>query len=260
MFRVLALGDVMGRPGRQLIRDSLREIVKEKAINLVIANGENASGGAGLVAKNASELFDAGIDVITSGNHIWHQKGYEEVFEQFPRVIRPANYPEPCPGQGFVIFKKSGAYVAVLNLEGRVFMEPLESPFRTFDIFHADFVKKGMIVLVDFHAEVTSEKVAMGWYVDGRASFLFGTHTHIPTADARILPGGTAYITDIGMCGSMNSVIGMRKDEIIQRFLTIRPQRFDVAEEDVRLNGAICDIDEKTCGAVSIERFEFPNP
>jgi hypothetical protein len=257
MFRVLALGDVMGRPGRRLITSSLKGIIDEHGINLVIANGENASGGSGLVVKNANELFESGVDVVTSGNHIWHQKDYTETFEQFPQVLRPANYPEPCPGSGYIVLKKSGTQVAVINLEGRVFMEPIESPFVWFDRLYDEMREKVKVVIVDFHAEVTSEKVAMGWYVDGRASFLFGTHTHIPTADARILPGGTAYITDLGMCGAYESVIGMQRESIIRKFLTLRPQRFDVAKGDVRLNGVICEIDPLTGRATAIERFEL---
>ncbi len=257
MFRVLALGDVMGRPGRRLISDALRRIITDNEIDLVIANGENASGGAGLIVKNAKELFDAGVDVITSGNHIWHQKGYEDTFDQFPRVLRPANYPEPCPGNGYVIIEKSGVQLAVVNLEGRVFMEPIESPFEWFDKIYSEIRKTVRVIILDFHAEVTSEKVALGWYVDGRASFMFGTHTHIPTADARVLPAGTAYITDLGMCGAHDSVIGMKRDSILQKFLTLRPQRFDIAKDDVRLNGAICDIDPASGKADCIERFEF---
>lgn len=257
MFRVLALGDVMGRPGRHLLKDALGSIVEVNAIDLVVANGENASGGAGLVVKNATELFNAGIDVITSGNHIWHQKGYEETFEQFPRVLRPANYPEPCPGNGYVIIERNGVRVAVLNLEGRIFMEPIESPFAWFDRIYDEIADEASIIILDFHAEVTSEKIALGWYVDGRVSFMFGTHTHIPTADARILPEGTAYITDLGMCGAHDSVIGMKRDAILRKFLTQRPQRFDVATDDVRLNGAICGIDPASGNAVTIERFEY---
>ena len=256
MLRVLALGDVMGRPGRHLVSAALKGIVKEHDIDLVIANGENASGGAGLSVKNAGELFDAGVDVITSGNHIWHQKEYEDVFDQYARVIRPANYPEPCPGNGYVILKKSGARVAVVNLQGRTYMEPIESPFAVFDGLREEIGKEASVIIIDLHAEVTSEKVAMGWYVDGRASFMFGTHTHVPTADARVLPGGTAYITDLGMCGAYESVIGMERDAIIRKFTTLRPQRFDVAKGDVRLNGAICQIDPASGKAASIERFE----
>lgn len=257
MFRVLALGDVMGRPGRNLIGDALHGIVKENGINLVIANGENASGGAGLVVRNADELFDAGIDVITSGNHIWDQRGYEETFDEFPRVLRPANYPEPCPGLGHVVLTKSSQKVAVVNLQGRVFMNTIECPFTTFDRIYEEIKDTARIIVLDFHAEVTSEKMAMGWYVDGRASFCFGTHTHIPTADARILPGGTGYITDLGMCGAFDSVIGMKRDAIIQKFITQRPHRFEVARDDVALNGVICEIDPATGSATGVERFEY---
>jgi metallophosphoesterase (TIGR00282 family) len=256
MFRVLALGDVMGRPGRMLIREALKGIVKEKGIDVVVANGENASGGAGLTMKNAGELLDAGIDVITSGNHIWNQPDCEEMLTHFPNVLRPANYPEPCPGSGHVIVQAASEKVAVINLQGRVFMEPIDCPFIVFERIREELEGKASVILVDFHAEVTSEKVAMGWFVDGRASFIFGTHTHVATADARILPGGTAYITDLGMCGSFNSVIGMRRDMILQKFLTQRPHRFEVARGDVALNGAICDIDPSSGFAVAIERFE----
>jgi metallophosphoesterase (TIGR00282 family) len=256
MFRVLALGDIMGRPGRHLIREALRGIITEHEIDIVIANGENASGGVGLVPKNAAELFDAGVDVITSGNHIWDQKGYEEVFAEYPMVLRPANYPEPCPGSGYVSFEKSSERVAVLNLQGRVFMDPIDCPFAAFNRIRGE-LNDVSIILIDFHAEVTSEKVAMGWHVDGRASFIFGTHTHIPTADARILPGGTAYITDLGMCGAHDSVIGMKRDAILQKFITQRPCRFEVARSNIGLNGAICDIDPASGTATAIERFEY---
>jgi metallophosphoesterase (TIGR00282 family) len=257
MFRVLAIGDIMGRPGRNLIKDSLREIVKGRGIDLVIANGENASGGAGLAVKNAAELFDSGIDVITSGNHIWDQRGYEETFDEFPRVLRPANYPEPCPGMGHVILTKSGKKAAVINLQGRVFMDAIECPFAAFDRIYEEIRDSTKIILLDFHAEATSEKMAMGWHVDGRASSCFGTHTHIPTADARILPGGTGYITDLGMCGSFDSVIGMKREAILRKFISQRPHRFEVARNDVALHGAICNIDPATGSATAIERIEF---
>ena len=257
MFRVLALGDVMGRPGRHLVEDALRGIIEEQGVDLVVVNGENASGGAGLVPTNAADLFEAGVDVITSGNHIWHQKQYEDTFNQFPRVLRPANYPEPCPGSGYIIIKKSDVRVGVINLEGRVFMEPIESPFLWFDRIYEEIKDEASVLLLDFHAEVTSEKVALGWYTDGRTSFMFGTHTPVPTADARILPGGTAYVTDLGMCGAYNSVIGMQREAILRKFLTLRPQRYDVAREDVRLSGALCDIDPATGRAVAIERYEY---
>ncbi len=257
MFRVLALGDIMGRPGRNLIKDSLRDIVKQRNINFVVANGENASGGAGLVPKNAAELFDAGIDVITSGNHIWNQKNYEETFDEFPDVLRPANYPEPCPGPGYVIHRKSSLKVGVINLQGRVFMDPIDCPFAVFDKVYDEIKDITPIILLDFHAEVTSEKVALGWHVGGRVSFMFGTHTHVPTADARILPGGTAYITDLGMCGATDSVIGMKRESILKKFKSQRPHRFEIAGERVVLSGAVCDIDPATGSAVAIERFEY---
>jgi metallophosphoesterase (TIGR00282 family) len=257
MLRVLALGDVMGRPGRNLISESLQAIKNEKGIDFVVVNGENASGGSGLVPKNAAELFDAGVDVITSGNHIWHQREYEETFKNFPNVIRPANYPEPCPGIGYLVLTDRPMPMAVINLQGRTFMDPIECPFTTFDHIREE-IGDMKIILLDFHAEVTSEKVALGWHVDGYASFMFGTHTHIQTADEKILPGGTAYITDLGMCGSHDSVIGMRKDSILQKFITQRPHRFEVAKEDVRLHGAICDINPETGRAEAIERFMHP--
>ncbi len=256
MLRVLALGDVMGRPGRNLISEALQSIKNEKGIDFVVANGENASGGSGLVPKSAAELFDAGVDVITSGNHIWHQKEYEETFRKFPMVVRPANYPEPCPGNGYIVITDRPVPMAVVNLQGRTFMDPIECPFSTFDRIREELGDLNTI-LIDLHAEVTSEKVAMGWHVDGYASFLFGTHTHIQTADERILPGGTAYITDLGMCGAHDSVIGMRKDNILHKFITQRPHRFEVAMGDVRLNGAICDIDPETGRAMALERFTY---
>jgi metallophosphoesterase (TIGR00282 family) len=234
--------------------------VDRYSIDLVIANGENASGGFGITAESAKELFAAGIHFFTTGNHVWDKKDAHEFLNRDERIIRPANYPEGTPGKGSaVVTTPGGVKIGVLNLEGRVFMNNLECPFRTADREIAKLAEMTKIIFVDMHAEATSEKTALGWYLNGRVSAVIGTHTHVQTADERLLPGGgTAYLTDAGMTGSFDSVIGVRKDEPIQKFLTHLPAKFEVAKKDIRLNGVVVQIDPAEGRAMAIERINIP--
>lgn len=254
--KVLFVADIVGKPGRQALATELHRLVDRFRIDLVIANGENAAGGFGLTEEIAAELFGYGVHLLTSGNHIWDKRESYEFLHREAKVIRPANYPDGAPGRGTAVVKTaSGVDVAVLNLEGRVFMNALDCPFKTADREVARLKEITPIVIIDFHAEATSEKVALGWHLDGSVSAVLGTHTHVQTADERVLPGGTAYISDAGMTGSFDSVIGIRKELAVERFLTQLPVRFEVAKKDVRLNGVVMDIDEVTGKANSIERL-----
>jgi hypothetical protein len=236
----------------------LHRLVDRHNADLVIANGENASGGFGLTAESARELFACGIHLLTSGNHIWDKKEALEYLKHDERVLRPANYPEGTPGKGSsVLTTPGGVKVGVINLEGRVFMNNLDCPFRTADREIAALAAETNIVVVDFHAEATSEKASLGWYLDGRVSAVLGTHTHVQTADERLLNAGTAYISDVGMTGAFDSVIGMRKDEPIQRFLSHLPAKFEVAKKDIRLNAVVITVDETGGRAVDIERINI---
>jgi 2',3'-cyclic-nucleotide 2'-phosphodiesterase len=255
--RILMLGDLVGRPGRTLCRERLRLWRKEHEIDLVIVNGENASGGNGLTVKNAGELLEAGVDAVTSGNHIWQQKDHEELFTTYPVVIRPANYPDDLPGSGWTIAETSGGVkVGVMNVQGQVFMDPIDSPFRAADKCVDKIRKHTRIIIADIHAEATSEKVAMGIYLDGRVSAVMGTHTHVMSADERILSGGTAYLTDLGMVGPLDGVLGVDSKPILHKFLTGTPARFTVAKGRVIATGAIISIDPSNGKAVNIKRFE----
>ena len=258
-MRILVLGDVVGRPGRGAVRDIVPSLITSEGIDMVVANAENASGGMGVDVKSAGELFSGGVDVLTSGNHIWKKKEIFPYMEENPRLLRPANYPPGAPGRGWFEWEGPGGQrVLVINLEGRVFMRSLEDPFRCVDAILQEHRQNSPVVLVDMHAEATSEKVAMGWYLNGRASLVFGTHTHVQTADERILPGGTAYITDLGMCGPLDSVIGVEKELVIEGFLSQRPLRFEVARENVVLQGVLMDVDEDTGKAKGIRRIRIP--
>lgn len=254
--KILFIGDIVGKPGRQALSRELHRLVDRHCIDLVIANGENASGGFGLTTETARELFSLGVHGITSGNHIWDKKEQVPLVLADPRIIRPANYPDGTPGQGsMVLTTPGGVRVGVLNLEGRIFMKNLECPFRCADRELERLKQETPVVLVDFHAEATSEKVSLGWYLDGRASAVIGTHTHVQTADERILTQGTAYMSDAGMTGSFDSVIGIGKDEAIKKFLTQLPVKFEVPKKDIRLNGVVLAVDETSGRAVSIERI-----
>jgi hypothetical protein len=252
---ILFIGDIVGKPGRQAVARELHRLVDRYRVDLVIANGENAAGGFGLTAETAKELFEQGIHLFTSGNHIWDKKDALEFIIREERLVRPANYPPGTPGQGSTVCRTAGGVkVGVLNLEGRVFMNNLDCPFRCADRELELLRQQTPIILVDFHAEATSEKSALGWYLDGRVSAVIGTHTHVQTADERILPGGTAFLSDAGMTGAFESVIGVRKDEPIQKFLTQLPSKFEVAKKDIRLNGVVIEVDEQTGLAQGIER------
>jgi 2',3'-cyclic-nucleotide 2'-phosphodiesterase len=255
-MRVLILGDVMGRPARRAVRDLVPSLIEEEEIDLAIANAENSAGGMGVDIKSAKELLSAGVQVLTSGNHIWKKKEIYPFLEEQESLIRPANYPAGAPGKGWCVWQHNGRRALVINVQGRVFMpNHVEDPFRCVDEILKQQGSRSPVVIVDMHAEATSEKYAMGWYLDGRASIVFGTHTHVQTADERILPNGTAYITDLGMCGPFDSVIGMEKDTVIRGFITQLPRQFEVAQGNVVLQGVITDIDEESGKARAIRRL-----
>ena len=242
-MKILFIGDIVGKPGRRAVRELLPGIIEDRRIDFVIANCENAAAGFGVTAEIVEELYGAHIDVLTSGNHIWDKKEVMEFVDDYETLLRPANYPEGAPGRGSVVISsQSGVPVGVLNLAGRVFMQPLDCPFRTADREIEKLKKRTRVIIVDMHAEATSEKIAMGFYLDGRVTAVLGTHTHVQTADERILPGGAACITDVGMTGPFDSVIGIRKDSIMQRFLLQIPNKFDIAKGDVRLQGVAVEI------------------
>jgi 2',3'-cyclic-nucleotide 2'-phosphodiesterase len=257
--KLLFIGDIIGKPGREALSRELHRIVDRHMVDLVIANGENAAGGFGLTAETAQELFKCGIQMITSGNHIWDKKDSLEYIKREERIVRPANYPEGTPGKGAAIARTPGGVkVGILNLEGRVFMNNLDCPFRCADREIAKLKEETPIVFVDFHAEATSEKISLGWYLDGRVSAVVGTHTHVQTADERILSAGTAFITDVGMTGPFDSVIGVKKEEAIQKFITQRPAKFEIAKRDIRINAVVIEVDEKSGLATGIERINIP--
>jgi metallophosphoesterase (TIGR00282 family) len=246
---ILAIGDVIGKPGRKALSQLLPGLRQQYGIDLVMVNGENAAGGIGLTVETAREMLDAGADVLTSGNHIWkHREIYPYLDSDMP-LLRPLNYPPGVPGRGYLVIGQ----VAVVNLIGRVFIGDLDCPFRAMDALLASLKPK--IIIVDFHAEATSEKVALGRYLDGRVSAVLGTHTHVGTTDAQVLPGGTAYVSDIGMTGPLDSVIGDDAEAAIQRFLTRLPHRLSVGKGKIALNGMVVEIDDDTGKALSIERI-----
>jgi len=257
-LRILFIGDIVGSPGRRIVRERLADILAQRSVDLCIANGENSASGFGITPRLADELFAAGVEVITGGNHIWDRREIVEYFPHEPRLIRPANFPAGSAGSGlFVGAAKNGVKFAVLNLQGRTFMIPLDDPFRAAASELAKVPPEVKVIVVDMHAEATSEKQAMGWNLDGKVSAVLGTHTHVPTADNHVLPQGTAYITDVGMTGPHDSIIGMEKGPIIQRFFDAMPTRFSVAEGDIQMNAVLLDVDESTGHARSIERLNF---
>ena len=257
-LRILFIGDIVGSLGRQIVANRLADVVEARQVDLVIANGENAASGFGITPRLAEELFAAGIEVLTGGNHIWDRKEILEYIPGQPRLLRPANFPDTSPGSGLYIgAARNGVPYAVVNLQGRVFMAANDCPFRAADREIARIPASVRVILVDIHAETTSEKEAMGWYLDGRVSAVLGTHTHVATADEKILPGGTAFQTDVGMTGPHNGVIGMEKTAILRKFLEGLPTRFDVATGDVQMNTVLLDIDEATGRALAIERLRF---
>src|SRR5829696_6731372 len=242
--KLLFVGDVVGAPGRRTLAALLPELCRRHEPDYVVVNGENASGGIGLNARNAQELLDLGVDVITLGNHAYRHRDIYAVLDSDAPIIRPANYPKGDPGRGHLIVERNGSRLAVVNMSGTVFVEAARSPFAEVDAILAELRGKADHVLVDFHAEATSEKVAMGWHLDGRVTACVGTHTHVPTADARVLPGGTAYVTDVGMTGGRGGVIGVRREQALERFLTQLPARFDPSDDDPWLNGVVVDADD----------------
>uniref|UniRef100_B8DRL9 Metallophosphoesterase n=1 Tax=Nitratidesulfovibrio vulgaris (strain DSM 19637 / Miyazaki F) TaxID=883 RepID=B8DRL9_NITV9 len=263
-MRILFFGDIVGKPGRQALKEQLPALRREHAADVVIANGENASGGIGLTAETLRELLGMGIDILTTGNHVWKHRDLYGALDKEPRLLRPANYPPGAPGRGLGVYDLPGGHrLAVLNLCGTTYMDPLDCPFRTAETLLARLeAEEGhpLVRLVDFHAEATSEKKALGWFLDGRVSAVIGTHTHVQTADAMLLPGGTAYLTDAGMCGVEASVLGMDHKVIVDRFLTRLPQRFRPATGRGSLNCVLLDVDEGTGRARSIRALRVACP
>ena len=252
----LFIADILGKPGRKIVAERLSSLRRAFDIDLCVANCENASGGKGITVKVADTLFSYGIDVLTSGNHVWAHREILPYLERCPNLLRPANYPPGASGFGFGIFSLDDTNtIGVLNLQGRVFMQELDCPFRVASEIVTELRKETHIILVDFHAEATSEKMAMGWYLDGKVSAVFGTHTHVQTADERILPMGTAYITDVGMTGPHDSIIGVEKEIVLDRFLTQMPSRFKPAMGDVKFCGAVVTIESSSGRAVRIQRL-----
>ncbi|MBJ7602947.1 MAG: TIGR00282 family metallophosphoesterase [Candidatus Dormibacteraeota bacterium] len=254
-FQLLFVADVYGRAGRETLAELLPQVKAEFKPDLTVVNGENAAAGHGLTGKLAQELRQAGADVLTTGNHVWDQKTFLAEIEDEPNLLRPYNYPPGAPGIGCLVIEAAGLKVLVMNLQGRIFMPPLDDPFRAADEILAAHPDVD-VIFCDFHAEATSEKQAFGWHLDGRASAVVGTHTHVPTADHRVLPGGTAYVTDVGMVGPRDSVIGADKESALRRFLTGLPHRFEAADGVVTFNSVLVTISRLTGRAVSIQRID----
>ena len=257
-MNILCIGDVVGKPGRKILEDNLSKLKEEFSLDCVIVNAENAAGGSGITPRIAGHFFRMGCDVMTMGDHVWDRPELIEYFQTRPMLIRPENFPEGSPGQGWCVAETaSGKKVAVINLLGRVFVKYYaDCPFRRVDAVLEEVRSKADVIVVDFHAEATSEKIAMGWFLDGKVSAVVGTHTHVQTADERILPGGTAYITDMGMTGPYDSVIGQVKEKIVNRFVTGLPVRFEVAKENPMVCGVVIDVDETTGSSRTITRIQ----
>lgn len=254
-MNILLIGDIYGKTGRQAVAKHVSVLKKEYALDMIIANGENAAGGSGITKKVLTEIYDAGINVVTSGNHIWDKKEIFEFIDDETTLVRPANYPPGLPGQGYCVFQVKNKKIGVMNLLGRSFMPALDCPFRKADEILAILVNQCDYIILDFHAETTSEKLAMAWYLDGRVQCIVGTHTHVQTADERILPNGTAYITDLGMTGPWNSILGVDKEPVIKKFLTGLPVRFEPAKGPHVFCGIIVNINETTKQATQIQRI-----
>lgn len=249
-MNILFIGDVVGRPGRRAVHKLLPSLRQQYRIDLVIANGENVAGGAGITPETARELFDAGIDFITTGNHVWDHKEAFSLLENETRIIRPINYPPGCPGQGYaLIASSSGASLGIINASGRAFLPNLDCPFRSAAGAVDELKERTEAIIIDFHAEATSEKLAFAWFMDGKVSAVIGTHTHVQTNDARILPHGTAFITDVGMTGPRDSILGVKVEPVVAKFLTELPQRFEVAKGVVELNAVVIEIFDDKCQA-----------
>ncbi|MDD2585559.1 MAG: TIGR00282 family metallophosphoesterase [Syntrophomonadaceae bacterium] len=257
-MNILVIGDIVGRPGRKAVKTLLSGIQKEHNIEFTVANAENAAGGRGLTREVMQELLAAGVDVLTMGNHVWDNKDIFSFIDDEPRLIRPVNYPGFCPGQGYHIYTAGyNRRIAVINVSGRVFMPALDCPFRAVEEVLSEVRDESDIILVDIHAEATSEKLAFAYYFDGKVSAVMGTHTHIQTADERILMGGTAYITDLGMTGPVDSVLGMDKDLVLEKFLTQRPVRFEVAKGRMQLQGVVIEVDDSANVTKNINRISY---
>ncbi len=255
-MKILFIGDIVGSPGRKAACKLISEIKNREKINFVIANAENAAGGSGLTPRITEELLSYKIDVLTSGDHIWKKKEIIQMLDEEKRLLRPANYPKGAPGMGWGVYSVGNKYkVGVINLVGRVFMQSVECPFRAGRSIVEEIKSKTPIILIDMHAEATSEKIALAWYLDGMVSAILGTHTHVQTADERIYPKGTAFISDLGMTGPHDSVIGRKVEQILTRFITQLPTRFEMAEENIQLNGVVVTIDEETGRALEIKRI-----
>lgn len=254
-MNLLFIGDIVGRPGRDAVRARLADLVHGRQIGLVIANGENAAGGMGITRAVAEELFQAGVDVLTTGNHVWRHREAAAYIEKEPRLLRPANYPPEAPGRGGEVYATAcHGNVGVINVQGRVFMDPVDCPFRAADNEIERIRGKTNVIIVDLHAEATSEKLAMAWYLDGRVSAVIGTHTHVQTCDERLMPEGTAFITDVGMTGPWDSILGVKPELVVEHFLTGMPIRFELAKGDLLLNGVVVNINTETGAAQSIQR------
>lgn len=254
-MKILMIGDVVAKPGRMAVLERIQDLREQHQIDFAIMNAENLAGGFSVTPSLCEQLFASGIDVMTSGNHIFDKKEAIEYIRKQPRLLRPANYPPNTPGSGYWVGRVNGAQVAVMNVMGRVFMPPSDDPFRIIDSVLESLPPEATVRIVDVHAEATSEKVAMGWHLDGRVSAVCGTHTHVQTADERILPGGTAYLTDLGMTGSYAGVIGMNKADVLARFTSVTARRAEHSSGDVKICAAVLDIDEATGRARNIERL-----
>ncbi len=260
-MKILFIGDIVGKSGRLAVKALLPNIISRYKIDVVAANGENAAAGFGITESTAAELFSAGIDVITTGNHVWDKKEALPYLAKEHRVLRPLNYPPGVPGTGSLVFTaKKKPPVAFMNVSGRVFMNMLDCPFRTTSAALESIKESAKIIIIDFHAEATSEKIAFGYFMDGQVSAVIGTHTHVQTADEKILQEGTAYITDVGMTGPLHGVIGIEKNEIIERFLTNMPKKFDVAEGRAVLSAVVIEVDEESGKSTAIQRVQITNP
>ncbi len=257
-MNILVIGDIVGRPGRNIVKKLLAKLQSEHDISFTIANAENAAGGRGITKDIKDELLSVGIDVLTMGNHVWDNKSIFNFIDDEPRLVRPANYPGDCPGQGYHVYTAGfNKKIAVINASGRIYLPPLDCPFKTVMDILQELGDSVDITLVDFHAEATSEKLALGYYLDGKVSAVVGTHTHIQTADERIMPQGTAYITDLGMTGPVYSILGMEKEPIIEKFINGRPARFEVASGPAQLQGIVLRLDEDSNKVLEIKRIAY---
>ncbi|MGB9857582.1 MAG: TIGR00282 family metallophosphoesterase [Dictyoglomaceae bacterium] len=256
-MKILFLGDIVGGIGRKGVAMFLPKVKEEYNIDLVIGNVENAAGGFGITEKVVREIFNAGVDVLTSGNHIWDKKEGIPLLDSCERIIRPANYPKGVPGKGHIILSHFGKKICIINLQGRIFMEPVDNPFTVVEEVIEKVREETNIILVDMHAEATSEKIAMGYFLDGKVTAVIGTHTHVQTADEKILEGGTGYITDVGMCGAEDSILGVEKEAVLKKFLLQIPQRFEIPEKGLfKMEGVIIEVEENTGKTKKIERLQ----